>query len=199
MPTVTCPGCHRKLAVPFDRLTTVIECPACQVEFNASTGQTVAAGLGDNQTQPPPVRRTRRAEDPEQGEPERSEQPEWRPPGMDIEPQRFTLSDFSPEPWYYRFLETYAKVVLWLGIVLIACGALWSLISAIRAAEINASLAAITILFTLMAAGAAVLSLLLAVAFILLAVDAARNLREIRREQSEVIGILGRAERQKRG
>jgi hypothetical protein len=102
----------------------------------------------------------------------------------------------EPEPWYYRFLEAYAKVVLILGIMLIVLGALLYVVSvAITRSVVDAAPA--TVLAAIWAV-LALIALLLVVAFILLAVDAARNLREMRQEQSQTMELLSRILRQRR-
>ncbi len=92
------------------------------------------------------------------------------------------------EPWYYRFLERYAKVALVLGAVLCVLGFAWLVVAALLAAGqggaglVGALLAA---LFGVPALLLTLLVLVLQLALVLLAVDAARNLRALRRQQDK--------------
>jgi hypothetical protein len=94
----------------------------------------------------------------------------------------------EPEPWYYRFLSTYANVILWLAIgaailTLVGFGAIGAL--ALAASPDQPSAGAICsglIAFLALAfyVGLLLVSVLLYVAYILLAVDIGRNVREMR-------------------
>jgi hypothetical protein len=87
-----------------------------------------------------------------------------------------------PEPWYYRFLETYAKVILWFGSISAGLGVLGVLmvvgVTVLRnlrgEALFGAVILSIAVVFTL---GVWLCGLLFWVALLLLAVGAGRNLR----------------------
>jgi hypothetical protein len=89
-----------------------------------------------------------------------------------------------PEPWYYGFLEKYATVAMWLGIL--ACGmgflafVVETVLRASRAPDVAAVLrAVVALVLGLLVFGLAVLTLLFQAALILLAVDAGRHLRSL--------------------
>ena len=139
----------------------------------------------------------------EEPEPEPAAWKEDQPPGRAAAPrisresERF--AEAVTEPWYYRFLDTYAKAGLWFTVSLIACGTILSLVAAVKVARADPVMAAIGVVLTVSASGTALITVLISIAFILLLVDAARNLREIRRAQSEGAKDLGPARHRKRG
>jgi hypothetical protein len=93
------------------------------------------------------------------------------------------------DPWYYGFLETYAKVFLWLGIAACVLGFLGFLAPAIYVTFASAAggssaaflQALVVVLAALLTFGLAILMLVFWTALVLLAVDAGRNLRNINR------------------
>jgi hypothetical protein len=89
-----------------------------------------------------------------------------------------------PEPWYYGFLEKYATVAMWLGILACGLGFLAFVVGAVlfasRTHDVTAVLVVVVALVLgLLGFGLAVLALLFQAALILLAVDAARHLRSL--------------------
>jgi hypothetical protein len=94
------------------------------------------------------------------------------------------------EPWYYRFLEKYALIALWLGVAVCGLGYLvflaTSLASAVTMFRLTPFFAVLMLLLSLVGGtlmlALALLAVVFQVALILLAVDAARNLRELRRK-----------------
>ncbi|HZY87989.1 MAG TPA: DUF4339 domain-containing protein [Gemmataceae bacterium] len=92
------------------------------------------------------------------------------------------------EPWYYGFLERYAKVGLVLGAVVclltfvlfVVSGPLWAAAARGGAGLVEALLGVVV---GVLALGLALLALALQTAFVLLAVDAARHLRALRRRR----------------
>jgi hypothetical protein len=107
------------------------------------------------------------------------------PPRQEERPGR------AQEPWYYGVLEKYAMLALWLGVAVCVLGFLTFLVNMLAFAVAmfkygNPFVAFFTMILSLVG-GALVLALaLLAVVFqvalVLLAVDAARNLREVKRK-----------------
>lgn len=87
----------------------------------------------------------------------------------------------GPEPWYYGFLAGYAKVFLILGFVVTGLMVLLALISVIGLAVFGTMFVIGYIVATILMAAFMLLMVVISMAFILLVVDAARNLREIRR------------------
>jgi hypothetical protein len=89
-----------------------------------------------------------------------------------------------PEPWYYGFLEKYATVAMWLGILACGLGFLAFVLGAVLFAIWFNNVAAVlgvvaALVLGLLVFGLAVLAILFQAALILLAVDAARHLRSI--------------------
>jgi hypothetical protein len=141
----------------MNELDTILECAACSERF---TPRTALAHL------PAPVSAT--------GIETWSESPV----------QREAYS--APEPWFYAFLERYAQLVLWVGIATVLLGAAVLLMTAIIFGASQGGNYWATCLILLWGGAAlllAVLGLLVTVAFILLAVDVARNLRALRQHQ----------------
>jgi hypothetical protein len=106
-----------------------------------------------------------------------------------------------PEPWFYMFIERYSKISMWctmLTVVLLLAGALVVTILIVAfvargglyepANEIIVAQQVGTVVGVIIIAGFLFLSTMLPIAFFLLAVDAARNLREIRRQSSGDFG-----------
>jgi hypothetical protein len=90
------------------------------------------------------------------------------------------------EPWYYGFLDRYAKFVLGLGGAVCVLGFVWftvtSLLAASQANGPGVGGAVLAVLFGLLVLVVTLLALAFQVALIRLAVDAARNLRALRRK-----------------
>lgn len=96
------------------------------------------------------------------------------------------------EPWFYSYLEKYAKILQILGYVLAAGSAvlatIWFIVGAISAMSVSAGFGVMMLFLTflgwvlgLAGIAAALLLWLVSVAAILLAVDAARNLRDLKK------------------
>jgi hypothetical protein len=179
MPVVSCPHCGRKIQLELHEFDTVIQCARCNGKFTARGGpvqEPEEVPWDDRASLPPPVRATARAEPPE--------------------PVPYlSYADDGPEPWYYRLIETYAKGALWSGIGSIAVVSLAFIVAGIRMFSPGPGMVILLILGTLVQAALAAFLLLLAVAFVLLIVDAARNLRKIRQGQSDLAESVARIER----
>ena len=123
---------------------------------------------------------------------------DWRTAGPPREPAAPPAGEEAPalppeeeaayverEPWYYGFLDRYAKLALGLGSVVSVLGFVWfavaCLLGPIQANGAGTGAAVLAVLFGLLVLLAALLALAFQVALIRLAVDAARNLRELRR------------------
>jgi hypothetical protein len=85
------------------------------------------------------------------------------------------------EPWYYGFLERYAKVGLVLGAVVCLLAFVWLVVSGVLWAAAGVA-GALGVVVGVLGLGLALLALVLQTAFVLLAVDAARSLRALRRK-----------------
>ena len=95
-------------------------------------------------------------------------------------PSSSKLPFIPPEPWYYGFLVIYARWAMGIGLVVCALICLSGFIIATLALS-SGELAGIVYGLSVMALGAfGIIPVLLASAPILLAVDAARNLRAMR-------------------
>jgi hypothetical protein len=97
-------------------------------------------------------------------------------------------ASFEREPWYYGFLERYAKVGLVLGVVVCLLAFAWVAVSGalwVAAARGGAGVAQalLGVVVGVLGLGLALLALVLQTAFVLLIVDAARNLRALRRQR----------------
>jgi hypothetical protein len=90
------------------------------------------------------------------------------------------------EPWYYGFLDRYAKFGLALGGAVCVFGfvgfAVLTVLGAVQAGGAGLGAAVLTVLFGLLVLLLALLALAFLVALLRLAVDAARNLRALRRQ-----------------
>jgi hypothetical protein len=88
------------------------------------------------------------------------------------------------EPWYYRFIDVYAKVILYVSgggcILAFAAGLVFMLISIVRWSRGDSGIPVLSAMFVMAWAVGALVAVLSVVSPILLAVDAARNLRAIR-------------------
>src|SRR5438128_970749 len=121
MPTTACPNCGRKIPFELHEIDMVLQCAECDATFQPSGG----------------------ASEEQPAEPESASWQTYRPSvrGPDSEqqsePRRVETyaADELPEPWYYGFLDTYAKVMMWLGIVVIALSALAGIVMSIMAAR----------------------------------------------------------------
>lgn len=100
------------------------------------------------------------------------------------------LAESEPDPWYYGFLETYARVFLWLGISACVLSFLGFVAPVIHHTFTEATstpafvLALVWVLAAVLAFGLLILTILFWTALVLLAVDAARNLRSLNRRAS---------------
>jgi hypothetical protein len=94
-------------------------------------------------------------------------------------------ADAEGEPWYYGFLDRYAKFGLALGAAVCVLGfvafTVVTVLGAVQAGGAGLAAAVLAVLFGLLVLLLALLALVFQVALIRLAVDAARNLRELRR------------------
>jgi len=87
------------------------------------------------------------------------------------------------EPWYYRFLEGYALTTMWIALTvlgLIALGTVVGFIVTLGQGGVGLYII-LALVYALAILVLMVLGIVFGVALILLAVDAGRNLREIRR------------------
>lgn len=122
---------------------------------------------------------------------------DWRTAGPPREPALPPADEPAPvapaeegpyaerEPWYYGFLDRYAALALGLGGVACVLGYVWFAVAVVLAAQAGAAGglggAVLAVLFGLLALFVALLALAVLAALLRLAVDAARNLRELRR------------------
>jgi hypothetical protein len=157
--------------------------PAAQVKG-------LLTGSGEMPSAPPP-------------EPVGAQEVDWRtagPPRAPALPPAAPSEDGAPalpaaeeegayaeyEPWYYGFLDRYAKFGLALGAAVCVLGFVWfavaTLLGAVLANGAGLGRVVLAVLFGLLVLVLALLALVFQVALILLAVDAARNLRAVRRK-----------------
>jgi hypothetical protein len=95
------------------------------------------------------------------------------------------------EPWFYGFIDTYAKAWMWISLLVGTLGFLGAAAASVslttRAARVGpgvgpAWIGNVLLLATIVAFASWLLGILLSVAFMLLAVDIGRNLRAIRHQ-----------------
>ncbi len=121
---------------------------------------------------------------------------DWRTAGPPREPALAPADEEAPafpaegeghhverEPWYYGFLERYAKFSLALGGAACVLGFVWFALAVVRGASQagGGGGAVLAVLFALLVLLVVLLALVCLAALIRLLVDAARNLRELRR------------------
>jgi hypothetical protein len=88
----------------------------------------------------------------------------------------------SGEPWFYGFLDRFAKVFMWLGLSLVILLVIYGLIQAVSMLSMSPLVGIILLIATFIMAGIYALAILLWTAMTLLLVDAGRNLRSINRK-----------------
>jgi hypothetical protein len=175
MPFTRCPRCGRQIAIEPNEMELLIECASCSCRFTplgGAVGEAPAASAWDGGE--PPVHSTL-------GETKLALT------------RYFSNFDDDAEPWYYRHIETYAKLVLWIGIILIV---FWTLVCLtfslwMAASQKNPLWFLLAVVGVIFQAILALFFLLLFVAFVLLILDSARNLRATRQ-------AVERIEREKR-
>jgi hypothetical protein len=96
----------------------------------------------------------------------------------------------APEPWFYGFLQKYAKIVMWLGVVVCGLGIIWVLLVGVGVLVLGGDRAGGFMLVLVVASmvvgglffALVLLAILLQGALVLLALDNARNLRSAQRK-----------------
>jgi hypothetical protein len=86
------------------------------------------------------------------------------------------------EPWFYGFLERFAKIFMWVGLALVLLVFIYGIIQAVRAFDFSALLGVLLLLVTFLGSAIYVLFILIWTAMTLLIVDAGRSLRSINRK-----------------
>lgn len=161
--SIACSSCGAKLRAPDNAAGQSFKCPKCGNFLRAPTA--TGTGLPDYDL----------SKESEEREPE--EQESLR---------------HDREPWFYGYLEKYAKILQILGYVLAAGSAvlatIWFIAGAISATTVSGGFGVMMLFLTflgwvlgLAGIAAALLLWLVTVAAILLAVDAARNLRDLKK------------------
>lgn len=149
-------------------MDTVIECIRCQCRFTPGGGPVGEGTTNADPPAPPPLRRTAQAA------------------GQAPPAEEDSSDEYEVEPWYYRFLTTYASVLTWLALItfsLSALGVLGAILVYIADSKSSSAVGPGVFLAVIVVAWAVncIVGILLWVAFIRLAVDAGRSLRDIRR------------------
>ena len=179
--TVRCHACDARTVCPDEAGGRRVKCPRCGQRLNVP-----ARAVPDWQAAPPPVRRAP-ALGPSPDDAEPPPQEPYSEPAPAVEED-----DYEPEPWYYGFIERYVISCMWFGTILcilsftgitVLCLVLAAGLSA--TAPIAGSLSGGLALFLLwiyaaVCCVAAVLAVVYGCSWLLLALDAARNLRKIR-------------------
>ena len=189
--TVRCHSCDNRVLCPDKAAGRKVRCPRCQTELEVPPQPT--PGVPDWLSAPPPVRRSAPTLAPAPDPSPDSHAP--APQELDSEPPSSSVddADYEPEPWYYHFIERYVTVAMWGGIIVCALSFVGL---TVFLAFLGAGLSALSTSAAGTAGGgcilflywvyAAVIHCLMAFAIIygcswlLLALDAARNLRGIR-------------------
>jgi hypothetical protein len=152
--TISCPWCNAGLSVQPAHAGQQVDCPTCQ---RSMTVPVVA--------------------------------PQAAMPHFEFE-DKSMLEPRRPEPWYYGFIEEYVKFVLVLGVGLFVVGlafdfyvAAWAIANA-RSGQFSLPMVIFGILGGVLYQVLLFCGVVFFVALYLLLVDAARNLREMRRNTS---------------
>lgn len=101
---------------------------------------------------------------------------------------RRTMGISSQEPWFYRFIDTYASLWLWFNLLIIGLidlGAIVMVVTMVQRGAITSPWALLIPIAVIVFMILELIGCLLLTAFMRLAVDVARNLREIRLRQSQ--------------
>jgi hypothetical protein len=201
---ITCPSCKHSGRVPDAALGRKIKCPKCATPFLVEADG--AAPIRTSLRTPAP-----RMPDPDPVEPPPPEPPppqqqplpsafdlpaEPEPPAdpPPLEPAPAAVEEPAqglpaPLPWFYGFIDTYTRVAMIAGIAIATLALLVHLglsILAITGSQGPSILIAVTMIVTALIAFAfAILGILLVSALIFLALDMAKNLREMRRTIQE--------------
>jgi predicted Zn finger-like uncharacterized protein len=208
---VTCPACKHSGRVPDQALGRKIKCPKCgkpfmveadgaaplsssapAVEPPAPAGQQqpLPSAFDFGETPPPAPGKTPpptprpKAEEPKAKaeEPKAKAEPPPEPESSESEEEEEAAA--SDLPWFYGFLETYAKVAMILGVVLATIALLCEIgfsVMTLMASREGMMLGIIAMVGALIAYLLAILLMLLLTALVLMLVDMARNIREVRR------------------
>lgn len=164
MPSTSCPGCSLRFDFELHDMHTAFECSKCHAVFTPGGGivakespEPAVEAIEDGAHHSPPPQRGR-GRAPRQAERASSSEREYR-----------------PEPWFFRFLEIIAPLLIWVHII----GATtWVINHTIRLASVQTSDFGIALLVYGWAAYITFVSvLLICQALILLAVDIGRSLR----------------------
>jgi hypothetical protein len=97
------------------------------------------------------------------------------------------------EPWYYDFLQKYAKVGMWLGVLVCVLGFFWVLLVGVGALVLSGDrlegfallLVVVSMVVGGLFFGLVLLAILLQGALVLLALDNARHLRSVQRKPAK--------------
>jgi hypothetical protein len=205
MPDITCPHCRHQFLTPGTVEVRKTRCPKCNavvtvpavaaaVEPHGEAGDWAAAPPPVRRHTPPPVRRGPAPAAPV------SPQPPAAPSAPDPDPQ---LADAyadprppagcpddadEPEPWYYRFIERYVIICMWICLALcilsLAGWTLLLLIAETKGASVLGAGGGLFLFFQWLFLALMHFFLAMAIIYVcswlLLALDAARNLRRIR-------------------
>ena len=185
--TVRCHACATRVSAPDAAAGRRVKCPRCGEELSVPLQ---GAAAPDWMAAPPPVRRPAPAPAPTAT----SGAADPLPPDADAAPQPPSEPNRYDElePWYYRYIERYTIVLLciWIAVLTLIFVA-YSVLMLIEGAAVaqvgfgnQTAFGGCAMIFAwlLMAAcyALAVCAAIFAAAWLLLALDAARNLRRIR-------------------
>lgn len=182
MDQLSCPHCGGQVVNDRRLANQVVSCPSCRNPFRMPPAAEAGPFVAE---QPPAPAPPPPAPPPPTSTPAASPKAEAK-----REPKPAAKAHVSSEPWYYLFLEGYARLVLGLGIGLAGLGLFASVLSFVIMIFESDSLLNMLLFFGLLLVQVAVLAFFLlgisyVVALVLLLVDAARNLRELRRNMGK--------------
>jgi hypothetical protein len=86
------------------------------------------------------------------------------------------------EPWFYGFLEKFAKIAMWLGLAAVGLVFILGVYRSVETMMDSVGWGLLAFLIVVLSSGYMVLVVLLGCAFMLLMVDAGRNLRSMNRK-----------------
>jgi hypothetical protein len=197
---ITCPSCKHSGRVPDTALGRRMKCPKCATPFLVEADgaaplkpmPTPSVGVPATEiaTEPPPPSLHQQPlpsafDLPAEPPPEPAPAPEAPP---ESEPAETPADSSATLPWYYGFLDTYTRVAMVAGLALATVWLLFYLgLSVLTLVGTQGQVLIVVTMVVAAIVGFAfvVLGILLAGALVLLLVDMARNLREMRRTIDE--------------
>jgi DNA-directed RNA polymerase subunit RPC12/RpoP len=168
---VKCPDCGATITIPAVEPLPVLAAPLVNQGGPAHWTAPIAV-----EEEPPAVLASVKVDDEDVGW---TAVPVMAPTPISV-PRPVSPTSIPDEPWYYRFLEFYARVVMSIAVIQAACMFLAYFIMDSMSKDTKSEVSSPSFFWTVVIPCMGMLAALLFSAPILLAVDAARNLRAMR-------------------